>query len=524
MDGNIKMSISEMHKAVFLLASGLICSYLTVWLILKTPIIFLFKDKPGIRKVHQRVIPRIGGLAILSGFLIISNLYPILFPSLPQLPIQLKSALNFSALAILLVGLADDMIIFHIHNKAKFFLEVLIATEIVFLNDIQLYEIDFLDWNFQLSWMGIPLSIIWIVGVTNAVNIIDGVDGLAGSIMLVVFITLGIITAFTGNMSIFFLSVIFCGLIIGFLIHNISPARVFLGDTGSLFLGMITGILSLYLITKGDGKYPHIVAPLLVGLPILDISAAMGRRFIKRIISGTVWYRAFAAMSVADNEHMHHRLVYRGLTHTETVFVLMFFHSVICMGAIMATYTGKFMTIFILSYIATLVVWFLYKLNFFDRITYLIRSRQSKVIAKRQTVNVINADDVLSYSLVICQQNAFQFNFGLFDVNEINDCGAVIIVQKPDEEIEVAITMASQIYAYKSCPVIVITHDTVLPEKLQEVETLQGAFLIVKKPVYIPVLLRELLRLIRQSRKWGVEKINTDTRQFFRQALLNEEV
>lgn len=295
-------------SAIFCFAA--VFSYLLIWIIFKTPVINLFKDKPGVRKVHQRTIPRIGGLAISAGFILAVLFWGIPPLSFPELPPLLKRTLIFASISIIPVGMADDIVKIGIKNRTKLILEIIIASVITIFFGIHINQVHFLGWDFSLGWLNIPLSIMWIVGVTNAINIIDGLDGLAGTIMMVIFSTMAILAGFSNDGAVFILCVILAGLVSGFLFHNISPARVFLGDTGSLLLGMIAGFLSLYLISDKQKNYPVIVAPLMLGLPVLDVAIAMWRRFFKKIYSGETVINALKSIAIADNEHTHHRLVH----------------------------------------------------------------------------------------------------------------------------------------------------------------------------------------------------------------------
>ncbi len=513
-------------KLIISFVLGVLFSYGIIWVILKTSIVYLFADKPGPRRINQRQIPRVGGIAILLGFQVLIYAWHLFIPSVSHLPSDLLSALTFAALAIMLVGLADDMVVFHIHNKAKFLLEVLIAVEIVFINGIQLREIHLLGWDWELGYLSIPVTVLWIVGVTNAINIIDGVDGLAGSVTAVIFTTLAVFTGFSSNNAVLFLCIIMAGLVVGFLMHNKTPARVFLGDTGSLFLGIIIGVLSIYLVSNSSESYPILIAPLLVGLPLLDVFTAMFRRFMKKILAGTNFMKALGAMSVADNEHMHHRLIYRGLTHTETVIILVLFHSVICMAAIMVKFTSKEQCILMLVYIAALGAWFLYKLQFFERFEKLFRKVQVVQNIKRFDVAVVDSSDVLAYSLQKYQQEFFAFTFLKEDeiVHNERSFSAIILEQQQDVRVDKVISLASSLFSQYSCPIIVVSELGQIPPSFQFQDAEQSTFMMLKKPIYIPMLLRELLRLIRLSRSWSMERVTEDTRQFLMQAVINEDV
>lgn len=513
-------------QLIIALVAGAAFTYCAIWAILKTPIVYLFTDKPGLRKVHQRQIPRVGGIAILLGFQIIVYLWHLFIPSIRPLPSDLLSALTFAALAIMLVGLADDMVVFHIHNKAKFLLEILIAVEIALINGIQLNEIHLLGWDWKLGILSVPVTVLWIVGVTNAINIIDGVDGLAGSIVGIIFITLAIFTGISLDSPIQLLCIIMIGLIVGFLMHNRSPARVFLGDTGSLFLGIFIGVLSIYLISGKRGTYPFLLVPLLVGLPMLDVAAAMVRRFLKTFMAGTNVLSALGSMSVADNEHFHHRLLYRGLTHSETVIILSLFHIVICMSAVMVKYTSTSQGVLLLVYITFLGSWFLYKLHFFDRFKNVFKKKVISRDTKRFDVAVVDSSAVLSYSLNKYKQGLFEFTFlNQRDIlNNERSFSAIILEQQSNVRVDQILSLASSLFSQYSSPIIVISELGQIPPSFQFHDAEQSTFLMLKKPIYIPMIMRELLRLIRLSRSWSIDKVTEDTRQFLIQAVVNEDV
>lgn len=504
-----------------------ISTYLLIWVIFKSPIVILFKDKPGNRKVHQRIIPRIGGIAIVIGFQIILYFWEELLPSQPQLPPQIKNLFMFASLAIIPVGLADDVVIIGIKSGLKLVLEILIALIIVLFFDIRLDQVHFLEWNFTLGWIGIPVSIIWIVGVTNAINIIDGVDGLAGSIMIVIFATIASLTGFSGDGAVFVLCVILAGLITGFLFHNISPARVFLGDTGSLFLGLIAGLLSIYLVSEKQKTYPVVIAPLMLGLPVLDVAVAMWRRFTYRLFSGDSILNAIKAMAIADNEHTHHRLIHRGLTHTQTVLIMTMFHINICISAVLVCLTVINISLLLLCYVAVLTIWFLYRLHYFDNVSLFLKRQNIFVLLKKENVAVICYDDVLQYSLKKYKQNKFTFVFKTVEeilISSKKYC-SVIIEQKPGVPIENSIMLASTIFMQSACPVVVIcSGNESIPMYFEEHKFKQKSFLIIKKPIYIPSFLKEISTLINQSRGWGMERLAIDTRKFFLQAEIHEKI
>jgi len=223
---------------------------------------------------------------------------------------------------------------------------------------------------------------------------------------------------------------------------------------------------------------------------------------------------------------MHHRLVYRGLTHTETVIILVLFHSVICMAAIMVKFTSKEQCILMLIYISALGAWFLYKLHFFERFGKLFKKAQIVQNVKRFDIAVVNSSAVLAYSLTKYEQNLFAFTFLKEDeiVQNERSVSAIILEQQQDVRVDKVISLASSLFSQYSCPIIVVSELGQIPPSFKFHDAEQSTFMMLKKPTYIPMLLRELLRLIRLSRSWSMERVTEDTRQFLIQAVVNEDV
>ena len=162
-----------------------------------------------------------------------------------------------------------------------------------------------------LGWLSLPLTVLWVVGVTNAFNLIDGLDGLATGVALVALGTILAVAASLGNMDVVVVCVALVGALIGFLRYNFNPARVFLGDSGSLFVGFMLAILSVHGSMKSATAVLTIVPLFALALPLLDTSLAIARRFLRGV-----------PLSTADAGHIHHRLIALGLTHRRAVLVM----------------------------------------------------------------------------------------------------------------------------------------------------------------------------------------------------------
>ena len=240
------------------------------------------------------------GAAIGATWLLTPQLTPSLKPLLTILP---------PAILIFLLGIYDD--IRSVGPYWKFLVQAIAGT-MLFAGGLRILDLPVLFGAHQFSWFtGLPLTILWVMAITNAFNLIDGLDGLAAGSAL--FSTLVVfVVALLGNMSLVSLiSLALAGAILGFLRYNFNPATIFLGDCGSLFIGFMLSALALF----GAQKAPTIIAVAIpvvsFGLPILETSLSVLRRFI----SGRPVF-------TADREHIHHKLLQRGMSHRQVVILL----------------------------------------------------------------------------------------------------------------------------------------------------------------------------------------------------------
>ena len=283
-------------------------------------------DEPNARKIHSHPIPRLGGVSIWF-CTILSFVALIILSYYPHR--SLLSGLLLGSSLMFLLGLVG------LSAKFKFVLQLSIAT-IVFCLGVKISSVfvpfvGLVDIHPLLSYF---LTIGWIVGISNAVNFIDGVDGLAGSVITISSVSLGLIAlALTPtDVVISLVAFILAGSMLGFLTYNFHPAKIFMGDSGALFAGFLLATLSvMYSMKSADCK---MYVPLLVlAVPIIDITFSS----LRRILKGTSPF-------VADAEHIHHKLLNLGLSQNKAVFVLVAFS--ILMGwlatQIAATDTTKY--------------------------------------------------------------------------------------------------------------------------------------------------------------------------------------
>lgn len=270
-------------------------------------------DAPNYRKVHARIMPRLGGLAIFLAFLIgVAILYPYL-TSIGVLPWYVSKysllAIIIGACIIVATGVIDDMR--EISAKAKMLGQLVAALIIIFVGGIQIDTIN-LPFVGELDFglLSIPLTILWIVGITNAINLIDGLDGLAAGVSTIALITLAIMAFIMSNMFVLVLAALLAVASLGFLFYNFHPAKIFMGDTGALFLGFMISVLAL-LGFKNVAFVALIIPVIILGVPISDTFFAI----VRRVRMKKKW-------SDPDKSHLHHRLLDMGFTHRQTVLII----------------------------------------------------------------------------------------------------------------------------------------------------------------------------------------------------------
>jgi UDP-GlcNAc:undecaprenyl-phosphate/decaprenyl-phosphate GlcNAc-1-phosphate transferase len=275
--------------------------------ILLTPLVkkLAFKigatDKPNHRKVHSRIMPRLGGLAIFLSFIIgILLLKP---EGEYHLPIVI------GGLIIILTGMLDD--VKEISPKVKLAGQIAAAAVIVIYGGL---KVEFINLPFggiiDFGYLSIPITMIWIIGITNAINLIDGLDGLAGGVSSIALFSIAGMAIVMGNQYVTVMALIVAASTLGFLFYNFHPAKIFMGDTGALFLGYIISVLSL-LGYKNVTFISLIIPVIILGVPISDTFFAIIRRLVNK-----------QPLSAPDKSHLHHCLLRSGFSHRQTVLLI----------------------------------------------------------------------------------------------------------------------------------------------------------------------------------------------------------
>jgi len=267
----------------------------------------------SLRDQHQITIPRFGGVGMAWAFFgAVGLLVWLPFEErglgLEMLPQNRLWGLLFGALLAWGIGFADD--VWTLRARWKLMGQISLGFLAVYFGfSIESIEGPFFQ-KMDLGFWAIPLSVLWIVGIINALNLIDGLDGLASGITLVILITLSWLAHEMGKIELMLLMVVLIGSVVSFLSFNRPPASIFMGDSGSYFLGYLVAILSIWVCEKSSGTVS--LFPLLIlAVPIIDTTFSIFRRFLK----GIPFYSA-------DKDHLHHRLLSKGLTPTQAVFIL----------------------------------------------------------------------------------------------------------------------------------------------------------------------------------------------------------
>lgn len=289
----------------------MVCIFTMFGTLVLTPIFkvvarkFKILDEPEARRVHETVMPTMGGITIFIVFFFSSFiLLPI--PTAQIVPIFI------GATVIVITGILDDL--FELKPLIKLIGMIIAASLVYNLGDVALetMTIPYFGTLTFGSWQ-MPFTILWIVGLTNAINLIDGLDGLASGVSMIALTTMGIIGFFfltIEEVSISIMIFILVAAIAGFWPYNFQPASIFLGDTGALFLGFMIGVFSLQGL-KNATLISLILPIVILGIPVTDTLFAILRRKLNK-----------QSISMADKNHIHHRLMSIGLSHRQTVLAI----------------------------------------------------------------------------------------------------------------------------------------------------------------------------------------------------------
>ena len=344
----MRFDMQLMGPVVLALLTALVVSFLM------TPVVKSFAYKVGAidvpkdaRRMHHKPIPRLGGLAIFAGVMVSI----LLFVDIRLNP-QMQSIL-LGAVIIVVLGVVDD--IMALPAKLKFVVQIAAAL-IPALNGVSIQALsnpNIFSGNayWVLDWLSIPITVLWIVGITNAVNLIDGLDGLANGVSAISAATVLVIALICSETQVAIVMAALVGACVGFLPYNLNPAKMFMGDTGATFLGFILATMSIQGLFKFYAVISFAVPFLILGLPIFDTAFAM----IRRVAHGQ-------SPMHADRGHIHHRLIDMGLNQKQAVATLYVISAILGLSAVVLTTSGEgramllFLVLCIVAVVAARVV------------------------------------------------------------------------------------------------------------------------------------------------------------------------
>lgn len=365
-------------------------------------------DIPTERKVHCAPVPRVGGIGIVVG-----SLVPAMLVLTPD---TLSQSYVFGATVLFLFGLWDDA--FEIGHYPKFIGQIIAALIVILYGGLYVERFPFLESGTLSPDLGIPFTVIAIVGMINAMNHSDGLDGLAGGESLFSLGAFGLLAFLASDgVTAMVIIVTVVGGILGFLRYNTHPARVFMGDSGSQFIGFTLAFLAIYLTQKVDTSLSPAVVLLLLGLPIADILVVL----FKRAAHGMNIFRA-------SRNHIHHRLLDLGFVHRESVIIIYSLQMIfVTTGILMrneddtlifATYTGYCILVFAAINLAERTGWKLQRPQHHD---------QSKILAHEALKNV----------LVVAPRRFLAVSIPLFLV-----VASLLVVKVPDDFAKMSLLVA----------------------------------------------------------------------------------
>ena len=316
-----------------------------------------FIDYPGGRKTHTAAIPVAGGIAIFLGFHIACAVVFLLpwKPFAGQISIVWWFRFIPLSIGVVLLGLWDDR--FGMRPKLKLAGQVLLAVGAYALN-IRIQNV--LGMNLP-EWVNFCGTVLWFLAIMNAFNLIDGIDGLATGIALIAAVGIGISLLFRGSPGDVLLLAGFAGACLGFLRYNFYPASIFLGDTGSLFIGFTLAALTISTSSKGTAIAAIGVPLLAVGVPLFDTALAIWRRSARRLLGGETEEGTKVTVGQGDAEHLHHRLLQGGRKHSQVAWVLYTATALLALTGILTTiFNDKTIGILGIAFVVTAYVVFRY--------------------------------------------------------------------------------------------------------------------------------------------------------------------
>ncbi len=295
-------------------------------------------DHPGPRKTHRNPIPTLGGLAIVFGIGVGTAIAMVPYSWRDEMPARELAYFAVAILIVLVVGVLDDLN--GVSVIQKFLFQILAATILIQLGwKIEVIRLPFFEHPVELGLLGPLVSLLWIVGVTNAINLLDGLDGLANGIVAIIALTLMLYARLQGSLITVIVTGAVAGACLAFLRFNWEPARIFLGDSGSLTLGFALASFTLHSSLKSPAAVAILVPILALGLPVIDTLLVMAIRFLEG--SGSPFPERIAGMFKADRKHLHHLALSLAPKRRQIVLWLYGLAMAFCLMALWVAFQGN---------------------------------------------------------------------------------------------------------------------------------------------------------------------------------------
>ncbi|MDX2227697.1 MAG: MraY family glycosyltransferase [Verrucomicrobiae bacterium] len=326
---------SPLIQAMFLMLLGVTGIFLTVPPVRRWAIRRRLVDRPDFRrKKHRRPVPRVGGVAIFAVVFVQFILWQYLTPSIHLIS---SWGLILTSSMIFAMGFRDDLKA--MGAKRKLLIQVAVAGLAFFMG----IRVDALFGYDLPVWLGLPMTVLWLISTTNIINLIDGIDGLAVGVCLFLMLTIALLNSTVGYYTILCLGIF--GTLLGFLYFNFPPAKIFLGDGGAYFLGYLIGCITILNSNKGEVALALLAPFLALGLPILDTTFAIIRRGLRGV-----------PLFYGDREHIHHKLVDMGISHRNILILLYSICAALSLSAAAVFFTQGRLLPLVVAFLAVLIL------------------------------------------------------------------------------------------------------------------------------------------------------------------------
>jgi len=317
----------------------------------------LYDDVGHFRKQHDHGIPRLGGVAIFVSFTITMLLFSVIDKTVPV------STLLASSIVLFIMGIKDDLS--GVHSSTKLLVQIVVAITLVVLGNIRFTSMYGIMGLHDLPYVpGCIISVLFIMLIVNAFNLIDGIDGLAATTCIIVNATFAALFIYIGHYELAAVCIALLGAVFGFLKYNITPAKIFMGDAGSLLIGLISAIMAVKFIELN--QFTATTTPAIFSAPALTLGILIGpifdtlRVFVLRVTKGQSPF-------VADRNHIHHRMLRLGFNHLQTTLILGVLNIVIIIMVLLFSSLGNLVLMLLILSTSILFNW---------GITFLIRSKE----------------------------------------------------------------------------------------------------------------------------------------------------